>query len=241
MMTARRSCQARSVNPAPPRRAGTGTARDPVRHGPAQHVLGAALRAGRVPRHPGSWLRGSGGDQAGLVSKDDGLHPVAPAELAEDPATWVLTVASLSVSAAASSALDMGPGPGPALPSLAAQQPAVPAALRAQPGTLRYVTEADDDLAVLGLPDPVSLIGFGGDAGWTGYALIASHWYSGAGQADVNTAFLTDAGTTVGDSYTLTSAAGSSPPRSPGRSSTRAGAMRRSSPASPPWPPWIRA
>jgi len=98
-----------------------------------------------------------------------------------------------------------GPGPGPALPSLAAQQRTVQAALRAQPGTLHYVTEADDDLAVLGLPDRVSLIGFGGDAGWTGYALIAGHWYSGAGQADVNTAFLTDTGTTVGDSYTLTS------------------------------------
>jgi hypothetical protein len=51
----------------------------------------------------------------------------------------------------------------------------------------------------------VSLIGFSGDASWTGYALIAGHWYSGAGQADVNTAFLTQTGTKVGDSYTLTS------------------------------------
>jgi putative ABC transport system permease protein len=97
-----------------------------------------------------------------------------------------------------------GPSGGPDLPSLAAQEQAVQAALRAQPGTLHYVAEADDDIAVLGLSDRVSLIGFGGDASWTGYALIAGHWYSGA-QADVNTAFLTDTGTKVGDSYTLTS------------------------------------
>ena len=67
------------------------------------------------------------------------------------------------------------------------------------------MAEADDDINVPGLPDRVSLIGFGGDASWTGYALITGHWYSGTGQADVNTAFLTDTGAKVGDSYTLTS------------------------------------
>jgi len=97
-------------------------------------------------------------------------------------------------------------GPGPAAPSLAAQEQTVTAALRAQPGTLRYVAESDDQIRVLGLPDRVSLIGFGGDASWTGYALIAGHWYPGGSgdQADVNTAFLTDTNTKVGDSYTLT-------------------------------------
>jgi putative ABC transport system permease protein len=98
-----------------------------------------------------------------------------------------------------------GPGPGPALPSLAAQEQAIQAALRAEPGTLHYVAEADDDIAALGLPDRVSLIGFDGDGSWTGYALIAGHWYSGVGQADVNTAFLAGTGATVGDSYTVTS------------------------------------
>ena len=98
-----------------------------------------------------------------------------------------------------------GPGPGPALPSLAAQEQAITAALRAQPGTLHYVAESDDDIAALGLSDRLSLVGFGGDASWTGYALISGHWYSGGNQADVNTAFLTDTGTKVGDSYALTS------------------------------------
>jgi hypothetical protein len=99
-------------------------------------------------------------------------------------------------------------GPGPGLPSLATQEPAVVAALRAQPGTLHYVAEADDDINALGLPDRLSLTGFGGYASWTGYAMITGHWYSGTGEADVNTAFLTDTGTKVGETYTLTSGSG---------------------------------
>jgi putative ABC transport system permease protein len=78
-------------------------------------------------------------------------------------------------------------------------------ALRAQPGTAHYVAEADDDINVTGVADRLSLTGFGGDASWTGYALITGHWYSGTGQADVNTAFLTDTGAKVGNTYTLTS------------------------------------
>ena len=105
----------------------------------------------------------------------------------------------------ASGGLVKGPGPGPAVPGLAAQERAVVAALRAQPGTLHYVAEADDDINVLGLPDRLSLTGFAGDASWTGYAMITGHWYSGSGQADVNTAFLTQTGAKVGDTYTLTS------------------------------------
>ncbi|HEY6312588.1 MAG TPA: FtsX-like permease family protein [Streptosporangiaceae bacterium] len=98
-----------------------------------------------------------------------------------------------------------GSGPGPAVPSLAAQEHAVQAALNAQPGTLRYVAESDDQINVPGLSDHTNLIGFGGAASWTGYALISGHWYSGADQADVNTAFLTDTGAKVGDSYTIAS------------------------------------
>ncbi len=97
-----------------------------------------------------------------------------------------------------------GSGPGVSPPPLAAQERAVQAALRAQPGTLRYVAEADDQISVLGLADRVSLVGFGGDASWTGYTLITGHWYAEPGQADVNTPFLTATGAAVGDTYTLT-------------------------------------
>jgi putative ABC transport system permease protein len=97
------------------------------------------------------------------------------------------------------------PADAPPLPSQAEQQRAVQAALRAQPGTLHYVAEADDDLSVPGLPDHLSLTGFGGDASWTGYQLITGHWYRGNDQAVVNTGFLTDTGAQVGDSYLITS------------------------------------
>jgi putative ABC transport system permease protein len=88
--------------------------------------------------------------------------------------------------------------------SLAAQEPAVQSALQAQPGTRNYVAEADGQVSALGLSDQLSLVGFDGDASWTGYAMISGHWYSGPGQVDVNTAFLNDTGTKVGDQYTLT-------------------------------------
>ena len=105
----------------------------------------------------------------------------------------------------ASGNLAKRPGPGPAVPSPAAQERAVETALRAQPGTLHYVAEADDDISVLGLSDRLSLIGFDGDASWAGYTMITGHWYSATGEADVNTAFLADTGAKVGDTYTLTS------------------------------------
>jgi len=95
-------------------------------------------------------------------------------------------------------------GSGPA-PSLAAQERAIQAALDAQPGTAHYVAEADGQISVLGLSQPLSLTAFTGNASWTGYALISGHWYSGPHQVDVNTAFLTDTGSAVGDRYTLTS------------------------------------
>ena len=93
-------------------------------------------------------------------------------------------------------------GPG-GTPSPAAQQRAVLAALHAQPGTARYVAEADDEVSVPGLAGQLRLGGFGGDASWTGYALVTGHWYAAGtdhgAQAVVNTAFLTATGTKVGD------------------------------------------
>jgi putative ABC transport system permease protein len=98
------------------------------------------------------------------------------------------------------------PGPSAAArPSLAAQQRATVAALRAQPGTLRYVAEADGLISVPGIAQPVSLAAYGGDASWTGYAMVSGHWFRGSGQAVVNTAFLTATGKKAGDTLTLTS------------------------------------
>jgi putative ABC transport system permease protein len=95
------------------------------------------------------------------------------------------------------------------LPSVAAQEAAVTAAIRAQPGTLHYVSESDDQLGVAGLTGTASVLAFGGSATWIGYTLIAGYWY-GAGGAVVNTAFLTATGKQVGDTFTLTGGNGRS-------------------------------
>jgi putative ABC transport system permease protein len=86
----------------------------------------------------------------------------------------------------------------------ARQQHAIVSALRRQPATLHYTAETDDQLSVSGLASPLSVTSYAGNAGWTGWSLITGRWYSGAGQADVNTYFLTATGTAVGDTYTLT-------------------------------------
>jgi putative ABC transport system permease protein len=103
----------------------------------------------------------------------------------------------------------IGPGAGMS----AAQQRAVTTAISAQPGTLHYLTEANDNLSLPGLSSgdggaQITAYG-GGDPSWTGLALISGTWYSqspGAREIDVNTLFLTDTNTKVGDTYTVVNA-----------------------------------
>jgi len=89
------------------------------------------------------------------------------------------------------------------LPTAAEADRTVTTALREQPGTLRYVAEADQTIAVAGLSQQVALTAFQGDATWTGYAMISGHWYTGPGQAVVGTGFLNDTGKSVGDTVTI--------------------------------------
>ena len=96
-----------------------------------------------------------------------------------------------------------GPGGGGQQPSPPAQQRAIEAALRAQPGTLRYAAQADQQVSVAGLSGQVQMTAFRGNASWTGYDMISGHWYSGAGQVDVPTNFLTATGKAVGDTVTF--------------------------------------
>ncbi|MGB6456655.1 MAG: ABC transporter permease [Streptosporangiaceae bacterium] len=110
--------------------------------------------------------------------------------------------AAAEVSLAQSEPVQVSPPEG----SLTArQQRAIIAALNRQPGTLHYVAETDDQLASPGPATPVSVTAYAGAPRWIGWSLITGRWYSGNGQADVNTAFLTDTGTAVGDTYTLAS------------------------------------
>lgn len=95
-----------------------------------------------------------------------------------------------------------GPGGGQQPPP-SAQQAAIVAALRAQPGTLHYAAQADQEVSVAGLSGQVQMIAFRGNASWTGYDMISGHWYSGPGQVDVPTNFLTVTGKAVGDTVTF--------------------------------------
>jgi putative ABC transport system permease protein len=102
----------------------------------------------------------------------------------------------------------IGPTPGGPGAMTAAQQRAVVSALATQPGTLHYLAVSSGRLSLPGLADNASVTAYSGDPRWTGYALISGRWYSsspGAAEADVNTLFLTDTGTSVGSAYTLIS------------------------------------
>jgi putative ABC transport system permease protein len=86
----------------------------------------------------------------------------------------------------------------------AAQQRTITAALAAEPGTLHYVSVANDQLSPPGLTGGLAVTAYDNPA-WSGLALISGRWYSGGAEADVNTLFLTDTGTSVGSTYTLSS------------------------------------
>jgi putative ABC transport system permease protein len=86
-----------------------------------------------------------------------------------------------------------------------AEQRAIAAALTADPDIAHWVPETDAQVSVAGLAQQAQVTAFDGDASWTGYPMIKGSWYSGAGSVDVNTTFLTDTGTSVGSTVTLTS------------------------------------
>jgi putative ABC transport system permease protein len=102
-----------------------------------------------------------------------------------------------------------GPGSGSAppagQPTAAEAQRAIEAALRAQPGTLHFAAEADQPVSVAGLTEQATITAFRGNADWTGYDMIAGHWYTGPDQVDVPARFLTVTGDTVGDNVTIVS------------------------------------
>jgi putative ABC transport system permease protein len=94
----------------------------------------------------------------------------------------------------------------------ASQRHAITAALAAQPGTLGYTTMTQTQLGVPGVTQGLNVTAYGSALGRSGLALISGRWYSGSSysgtaEADVNTLFLTDTGTTVGSTYQLTSGA----------------------------------
>jgi putative ABC transport system permease protein len=105
---------------------------------------------------------------------------------------------------------------GPAQTFTAGQSRAIAAALRAQPGTWWYTAQADIDslggtglagtrpaVSVPGVPE-LGVTAYDGSSARLGWQLLSGRWYRGPGEADVNTAFLTQTGLRVGDTVTVT-------------------------------------
>jgi putative ABC transport system permease protein len=96
-----------------------------------------------------------------------------------------------------------GPGGGPNQFPTAAQDAAVTAALRAQPGTAHQTAVYQNQVKVPGVAGQVNAWAFADDSSWIGYGVITGHWYDAPGQVDVNTAFLNASGLAVGDTATI--------------------------------------
>jgi putative ABC transport system permease protein len=92
----------------------------------------------------------------------------------------------------------------PVSPPASMAAPQVTAAVRRQPGTLHVTEESDQQVTVAGLTQQVPVTAYRGDARWLDYDMISGRWYSGPGQIDVPTYFLTATGKAVGDHVTIT-------------------------------------
>ncbi len=84
-----------------------------------------------------------------------------------------------------------------------AQQRAIASALAARPGTAGYVATTTSQVRVPGVANSVTATAYSSDLGRSGLVLISGRWYSGPREVDVNTAFLTDTGASVGSTYSL--------------------------------------
>jgi putative ABC transport system permease protein len=95
------------------------------------------------------------------------------------------------------------PGAGPQQVPSAAQDAAVTAALRAQPGTLHDVAVYSAGVKVTGVAQDVQAWAFDGDASWIGFGIISGRWDDAPGEVAVNTSFLNASGLAVGDTATV--------------------------------------
>jgi putative ABC transport system permease protein len=83
------------------------------------------------------------------------------------------------------------------------QQRRVVAALRAQPGTGRYVAQASDEASVPGVGSHVPVAAFEGDPAGLGWDITGGTWYHGLGQVVINTAYPATASLSVGQTIHL--------------------------------------
>jgi putative ABC transport system permease protein len=97
-----------------------------------------------------------------------------------------------------------GPGAGNVQPLDPAQSAAVTAAIAAQPGTEAYYGTYFQSLSVSGIAGATQVAGYQGDSSWAAMQMIAGTWFTGPGQAVVPTAYMQNAGVSIGDTITVT-------------------------------------
>jgi putative ABC transport system permease protein len=110
-------------------------------------------------------------------------------------------------------AVQVIPAAGPGATLSRSQGQAVARALQAAPGTGPYTgvitlsggifNFTTASVGVAGLQIPLNITAYTSRSAWLGWDMISGRWYGNAGEIDVNTAFLTDTGLTVGDHVTL--------------------------------------
>jgi putative ABC transport system permease protein len=76
--------------------------------------------------------------------------------------------------------------------------------IQQQPGTARYVSEHQSQVAIRELGQPVAFYAYRGDSSWLGYPLIAGRWFRGSGEAVAPTALLVAAGLHLGETTVVT-------------------------------------
>jgi putative ABC transport system permease protein len=111
---------------------------------------------------------------------------------------------------------DSFPGPlllkggskGKGMPAMGGAQPApisdrqVTRLLAANPNTLRFVAETQDQVVVPGIAEPIPYYAYRGASDWIGFALITGRWFHGPGEVVAPTKLLSQAHLAVGQTIT---------------------------------------
>jgi putative ABC transport system permease protein len=91
---------------------------------------------------------------------------------------------------------------GPAPPSISDRQ--VTHLLRSDPGTARYVSEAQVDITVPGIAQRIPYYAYREPSAWLGYALISGRWFSHPGEVVAPTKLIAESHLRVGQRFTGT-------------------------------------
>jgi putative ABC transport system permease protein len=93
-------------------------------------------------------------------------------------------------------------GPAGGAPPPAPSDRQVSAALARTPGTARFVAEAQDNVTVPGIAEPISYYAYRGASSWIGYAMISGRWFTHPGEVVAPSKLLQQAHLSVGDYFT---------------------------------------